>query len=201
MKITTKKGYGFFEVSSAFQKSIRRNDEDNAIYFGVELFNSGYDEYAWRRMKLICAEDIGLANPTLPANIHALYNFYQDQKKDKKENKPERMFYLQAVIMLCRSPKSRYVDWKLIAVWREHDTKHMDIPDYAFDMHNVKGKQMGRGIDHFYHQGTVLIPHEPVEGEGKAKADAYELHVLSPGKVKFDETKKGTLTQSQMNFE
>jgi hypothetical protein len=98
---TTRKGYDLFEVASAFQKSVRRGDEETAMYFAVELFESGYDEYLWKRMKIITSEDVGLAEPALPATIGALYAMYVDQKKKKDAaNRPERLFLVHAVLLL-----------------------------------------------------------------------------------------------------
>ncbi len=140
--MTTHKGYDFFEVSSAFQKAIRRGDEETAMYFAVELFDSGYDEYLWKRMKIITSEDVGLAEPSLPSTIAALSSTYQDQKKKDQKHKPERLFLVHAVLLLCRARKSRLVDWTLIAYWNEHETTHLPIPDYAFDKHTKTGRQM-----------------------------------------------------------
>lgn len=191
MKFTTKKGYGFFEATSAFQKAIRKNDEEVAMYFMVEFFNSGYDEYLWKRIKVITSEDIGLAAPALHATILGLYQSYSELKKDNKENKPERLFLAHAVLQLCRAKKSRLVDWAMIKYWRQHDTIRIEVPDYAFDMHNQKGKSMGRGIDHFYNEGTYLANHVDQPGEQQLKAEAFEYHKLSPGKLKFEIRKKG----------
>jgi hypothetical protein len=41
------------------------------------------------------------------------------------------------------------------------------IPDHALDMHTMKGKAMGRGLDHFRSEGAKLVP-PPTE------PDAYE---------------------------
>ena len=41
------------------------------------------------------------------------------------------------------------------------------VPDYAFDMHTMKGKAMGWGLDHFRSEGAKLVP-PPTE------PDAYE---------------------------
>ena len=71
-QMTTKKGYDFFEVSSTLQKSIRRGDEETALFFMVELVNSSYDEYVWKRLKIIASEDVGLAEPMMPATIGLL---------------------------------------------------------------------------------------------------------------------------------
>ena len=48
-KLRTKNGYDFYEVASALQKSIRRNDVVVAAFFGVELWQSGFGNYVWKR--------------------------------------------------------------------------------------------------------------------------------------------------------
>lgn len=45
MIIRTVGGYDFFEVSSAMQKAIRRNDAAVAGFFALELWTSGYRDY------------------------------------------------------------------------------------------------------------------------------------------------------------
>jgi replication-associated recombination protein RarA len=172
-QLKTKKGYEFYEVASAFQKSIRRNEEEQALYFAVELYESGYDEYVWKRMKIITSEDVGLAEPMMPATIQALYQSYLEQKKKKDEkNRPERLFLVHAVLLLCRARKSRLVDWTLIHLWNQHDSTHLPIPEYAYDKHNAKGRAMGRGVDHFFTEGTLLVnaSEQPREPERKLKA-------------------------------
>lgn len=191
MHLTTIKGYGFFECSSAFQKAIRRNDEDNALYFGVELFNSGYDEYAWKRMKIITSEDVGLAEPHLPANIYALYQMYNDAKSKKSDKLPERVHFIHAIMLLCRCAKSRLVDWTMIAMWRDNGDKK-PIPDYAYDMHNRKGKSMGRGIQWFYDESTQLVNHEIQPREQEFKDLAYKLHIAQPTPLLPNKKLKGT---------
>ena len=33
-----------------------------------------------------------------------------------------------------------------------------EIPDYALDMHTRRGGKMGRGINHFYEEGSKVSP-------------------------------------------
>jgi replication-associated recombination protein RarA len=174
-QMKTKKGYDFFEVASTLQKSIRRGDEETALYFAVELCNSSYDEYLWKRLKVICSEDVGMADPHMPATIMALYQMYVEEKRKKGEN--ETLYVVHAIFLLCRAPKSRLVDWAAIHYWESHERTEMAIPDYAFDRHTQKGRKMGRGIDHFYNEGTMLANHveQPKEAELKAKAMDDEL--------------------------
>lgn len=158
----TLRGYDFGECSSAVQKCIRRGDEEGALYFAVELDRSGYGEYIWRRLRIMCSEDIGLAEPHLPATIRALYDNWTDARK-KRDDKQEswRLFLVHAVLLLVRAKKSRIVDHALITFYGE-DTKR-EIPDVARDKHTLAGKRQGRGWDHFFEEGTLLTDHETGE--------------------------------------
>ena len=57
MIIKTKGGYDFFEVSSAMQKAIRRADVAVAGFFALELWESSFRDYVWKRLFTISAED------------------------------------------------------------------------------------------------------------------------------------------------
>jgi replication-associated recombination protein RarA len=168
--IKTLNGYDFFEVSSAMQKSIRRGLEDEALFWAVELFESNFAEYAWKRLRIISSEDIGLAKPNISSEIWALYCMHKEQAKNKDDkNKPERLFLVHAVLMLCRAKKSRVVDWLLIYNWFSHKLNLKKIPDFAFDKHNQRGRSLGRGWGHFFEEGTILNPIGDVEREAEAK--------------------------------
>lgn len=186
-QLTTAKGYDFFEVSSAFQKSIRRGLEEEALYWAVELFNSNYAEYAWKRLRIMASEDVGLAQPGIVADISALYQHHklQASKKDDK-NQPERLFLVHAVLLLARAPKSRLVDHLLIAHWTLHPHVHRPIPDYAYDKHNEAGRRKGRGWKHFWEEGTQLANLGDVPGEAAAKQLAMDA-ISRPVPDLFDE--------------
>jgi len=148
-EVKTVKGYDFFEISSALQKSIRRGDEDDALFWATELDKSNYGEYVWKRLKIIASEDVGLAEPLLPAVIESLYNNWLVQRKKKDtDHFPERLFLVHAVIFAVRAEKSRLVD-HACCVYYNNDNDHRLIPDYALDMHTYRGKTMGRGFEHF----------------------------------------------------
>lgn len=180
-KLTTAKGYDFFEVSSAMQKSIRRGIEDEAMYWAVELFNSNYAEYVWKRLRIIASEDVGLAEPLVVPTVAALYQHHKLQATNKEDkNKPERLFLTHAVLLLCRAQKSRVVDHALLYHWQRHAHLHQPIPDYALDKHNERGRKLGRGWLHFFEVGTRLenrgtVPHEELY------RDRAQMAISSPG--------------------
>jgi replication-associated recombination protein RarA len=185
--IKTINGYDFFECSSALQKSIRRGLEDDAMFWAVELFESNFAEYVWKRLRIISSEDVGLAEPHVSSEIFALYMMHKEQAKKKDDkNKPERLFMTHAVLMLCRASKSRLIDWTLIQYWNCHKQMLRPIPDFAYDKHNGHGRKLGRGWGHFFEDGTLLEPHLPQPGETEAREKAKGAVDGSCGNGLFD---------------
>jgi replication-associated recombination protein RarA len=153
----TPNGHLVLEAASALQKSIRRGLLDDALYWAVDLYLAGYHEYAWKRMRIICSEDVGPANATLPAQIQALYQMFTDQrKKGDKKHGPERLFFVHAVILLARSPKCRIVDDALVTHFENHAALKRPVPDYALDRHNQAGRALGRGVEFLFEESFRL---------------------------------------------
>jgi replication-associated recombination protein RarA len=151
----TQKGYDIYELLSALQKDIRRGKEYEAMFWAAELesFNS---KTLWNRLRVIASEDIGIANPLAPLVIDVLEKEYDDARG--RENDSYRLFLTHAVLFLARSRKSRIVDDLLNVVYGEIqlEDKKLPIPDYALDMHTLRGKKMGRGLEYFFSEGTKL---------------------------------------------
>ena len=151
----TDKKRTIFECSSAMQKAIRRGFEDDALYFAVELERSGFGEYAFKRLLIIASEDVGLADPLGALTVKTLWENYKNLKAKKDEkHKPERMFFIHAVLYLVRAKKSRLVDNALIHYY--HSDEDRETPDYAHDMHTRKGKSLNRGLEHFFEESAQL---------------------------------------------
>lgn len=169
MKFKTKNGYEFFEVTSAFQKSVRRGLEDDALYWGLELYKSGYREYVWKRIMVMTSEDIGLAEPELPTRINALYNFFSLFNKDEKQKEfgNNVLFVVQAILHIVRAKKSRLVDetCTLHFMFCEKHFGIKEIPDYALDMHTRRGRAKGRAENHFYQEAGKLANKAEVDRE------------------------------------
>ena len=155
-RVKTVNGHNLTEVVSAFQKAIRRGQVDDALYWAVDMYLTGYHEYAWKRMKVMASEDIGLADRNLPATLQALYQTYVELAKKKDKHQPEKLQFVHAVVLLATSPKSRMVDHALIHHFLKHKENRREIPDFALDKHTQRGKQMGRGFEHFFAEGAVL---------------------------------------------
>ena len=81
MIIKTKKGYDLYVIASGLQKAIRRANPKLACYCGLELFSSGYNNYLWKRLLTISAEDI---YDTVTKEIWSLYQSFLLIKKSNK---------------------------------------------------------------------------------------------------------------------
>jgi len=155
-KMKTKHGYAADEVISALQKSIRRGEEDDAVFFAYEMLVTS-DELAdkfWQRVMTISVEDIGLANPHLVGIINASRQNYI-LLKGKTDSYLQALF---AVVLLARSHKSRFIDelFNNLRAKVEEENYRREIPDYALDKHTEKGETMGRGDLHFWETASLL---------------------------------------------
>ena len=92
---------GYYDVISAFQKSIRGSDVDASVHYLMRLIEAGDFDILYRRMLVIAYEDIGLANPTMPIKVLTAI------QSAERLGLPELYKPLtQAVIDMALSPKS-----------------------------------------------------------------------------------------------
>lgn len=175
--IVTQGGYAMSEVASALQKCIRRGEEDGALFWATELDLSGYGEYAFKRLRIMASEDVGLADTDVVNCVRALWaNFVEAKKKDDPHH-PERLYLVHATMLLARSRKSRAVDNACVAFYLGARVKR-EIPDVALDKHTLRGRRMGRGFEHFFGEGAKLV------NEAQEVADPYaEIAVATLTKV------------------
>lgn len=174
MELKTQRGYDFYEVASALQKSIRRGDVKLAGYMALELFPR-YSEYCWKRLLTISAED---CYGVITQEIKALYDSFHIVNKGKKgEALKGRIFISKAVMILCEAVHSRdsdilsnYVydrqwgleDSEIDALFDEIRNEPMDIPEYVYDVHTRRGKRMGKTkADFFMEEEAALANKQP----------------------------------------
>ncbi|MCY3691086.1 MAG: replication-associated recombination protein A [Chloroflexota bacterium] len=97
-----KAGDGHYDTISAFIKSVRGSSPDGALYWLARMLESGEDPlFIARRLVILAAEDIGLANPgALPVAVAA-------QQAVHFIGLPEgRIPLAEATVYLATSPKS-----------------------------------------------------------------------------------------------
>jgi replication-associated recombination protein RarA len=174
MQLRTQRGYNFSEVSSAMQKAIRRNDAPLAGYWALELWQSGFGRYVWKRLLTISAEDCwGILTQEVKA-LHDSYLVINEGVPPKQAR--GRIFISKAVILLCLSKKSRDPDHLQNFIYDQSvgldpDTlaqelrssgEYVAIPDYAYDCHTREGKKRGKTkADFFKAEQKALEPFQP----------------------------------------
>ncbi len=169
----TQSGYSLDEIISALQKDIRRGNEEQALYWCLEMVPR-FEVYLWRRLIVICNEDIGIANPALLVQIPALRAQFFEFRDEGKDGTC-RLILANAMLLMCRSPKARTADHLQRVVtqqWVEEGfSGRRGVPDYALDKHTRRGKAEGRGFDHWLDEGCRLANPAPVDDPYKAQAE------------------------------
>lgn len=92
----------YYDILSAFCKSLRGSDPDAAVYYAMRLLNAGCDPMLiCRRLVVHSAEDVGMADPyALTIAMNALHAM-------EKLGIPEgRIPLTEAIIYVCLAPKS-----------------------------------------------------------------------------------------------
>ncbi|MBI4310985.1 MAG: hypothetical protein HY681_04305 [Chloroflexi bacterium] len=138
----TKNGYFLDEVTSALQKAIRRANEDAALYWAWELTESGFGQHLWRRLGVIAAEEIGLADPNVYAFLAGVQHLYEQRVKKWSEGPHTPELLGVAILYLCRAPKNKEAGMASGAVaWERSKGRKDPMPDYAVDQHTKAGKE------------------------------------------------------------
>lgn len=195
-------GAAYDEVNSGLQKMIRRGKEREALILAQEMFDSGFHAAVARRLMIIAAEDIGLANPMVVSQVTTLCMGYIIAKKDSPSGRVEPLPLVMSIIMLARSPKNRECDdSQIVTIVRAKagtDSGAQVInenQDVIVDCHTDRGKarlrnqaaETGQEYDYlamreFLTVGAQLIPHVEVSGNpwGREARELYGLHDEAP---------------------
>ena len=189
----TKGGYLLGEVISALQKEIRRGNEEEAMYWALELCPD-YEKYLWRRLLIIAHEDIGIANLPLHAALPHWRALYLELRLEGKAD--AILMIANAILGMCRSPKCRLADtFQGVVMGTRADEyaayqaakkagaelppRH-PTPDYAIDRHTGRGRSLGRGLEHWLAEGCRLNPLGIDDAEYRERAlEAWRKHGMT----------------------
>lgn len=139
-----KNGELHYDIISAFIKSVRGSDPDAAVYWLARMVAGGEDpEFIARRLVILAAEDIGLANPNALLLANATFDAI------RKIGWPEgRIILSECTIYLANSPKSNSaylaIDAALEAVEK---TGNLPVPLHLRNAPTSLMKDLG------YHEG------------------------------------------------
>lgn len=142
-----KNGDFHYDIVSAFIKSIRGSDPNGAIYWLARMIEAGEDiGFIARRLLILAAEDIGIANPT--ALVLANSTFQAVTSVGYPEG---RILLSECVIYLATSPKSNTA-YKAINEAQEkvRQTGNLPIPLHLRNAPTKLMKELGYGEDYKY---------------------------------------------------
>ncbi len=143
------------EVRSALHKHVRAGRIEQSIRAAIELARTDADHESmlWNRLRVMAAEDIGLADPNAPAIVYALW---QSAEAAPPAAYDRLVFAAQAAGYLASSPKDPTPVEIMQVVLHEELTP--DIPDAAIDIHTKRGQLLGRTMSDWYATGTFVEP-------------------------------------------
>ncbi len=184
-----KTGDQHYDTASALIKSVRGSDPDAALYWLAKMVAAGEDpRFILRRLYILAAEDIGLADPHAVQVVNACAQAFE------WVGMPEGQYHLaMATLYLTTAPKSNAVGayWKALEEVREHGTGR--VPVYLRDKTEVfrgavrdhykdtLGQHVGYKYPHAYPSGWVeqrYLP-EGVEADWfRPKGHGYEETIM-----------------------
>lgn len=147
MAIYDKNGEMHYDIISAFIKSMRGSDPDAAVYWLARMIEGGEDvKFIARRMLILAAEDIGLANPNALLLAQSTFDAVH------KIGYPEaRIILSQCAIYLATSAKSNSaysaIDDALALV---KSTGDLPVPLHIRNAPTKLMKELGYGKDYKY---------------------------------------------------
>ncbi len=143
--IYDRQGDAHYDTVSAFIKSVRGSDVDAALYWLARMLAAGEDpRFIMRRLLILAAEDIGLADP------NALVHTNAAARALEWVGLPEGQYHLaQATIYLCLAPKSNSTQAYFKAQAALEDKGATQVPTPLQDAHRDK-KGLGHGQGYLY---------------------------------------------------
>ncbi len=142
-----KNGEMHYDIISAFIKSVRGSDPDAAVYWLARLIAGGEDpKFIARRLCILAAEDIGLANPNALLLANATFDIIN------KIGWPEARIPLsQCAIYLatCEKSNSAYLAIDE-ALARAGQTGNLPVPLHLRNAPTTLMKELGYGADYKY---------------------------------------------------
>ncbi|WP_372934292.1 replication-associated recombination protein A [Mariniphaga sediminis] len=142
-----KQGEMHYDIISAFIKSVRGSDPDAAVYWLARMIEGGEDvKFIARRLLILAAEDIGLANPN--ALLLAQSTFDAVHQIGYPES---RIVLSECTIYLATSPKSNSAYMAINeALALVQKTGNLSVPLHIRNAPTKLMKEIGYGKDYKY---------------------------------------------------
>ena len=157
----------FYDMLSAFCKSLRGSDSDAALAWFARLNYAGIDpRIIVRRVIAHASEDVGLANPM------AMLQAVAAAQALETIGMPEAKLPIsQAIIAVCESPKSNSVVMAIDRAMADAEKGgFQSVPVHLRDTHYKGADQLGSGegyqYPHEFHGHWIPQQYAPLEAKG-----------------------------------
>lgn len=171
-----KSGDAHYDTISAFIKSVRASDPDAAVYWLARMLRSGEDAmFVARRLVILAAEDVGLADP------NALTMAVAAQQAVHLIGMPEgRIPLAEATIYLASAPKSNRAYAAIGEAMRDAErTENAPVPlhlrNAVTGMMREMGYAKGYKYAHDYEGGFTRTENLPPNLEGRRYYEPSEI--------------------------
>ena len=147
LSLYDKDGEQHFDLISAFIKSVRGSDPNAAIYYLARILHGGEDPlFVARRLVILAAEDIGLANPNALLLANSCFQAVH------QIGMPEaRIPLAEATLYLATSPKSNSAYLAIDHAMRiVEETGNLPVPLHLRNAPTSLMKKLGYGHDYKY---------------------------------------------------
>ncbi len=179
----------YYDMLSAFCKSLRGGDSDAALAWFARLIYAGVDpRIIVRRLIAHASEDVGMANP------QAMVQAVSAATALETIGMPEaRLSISQAIIFICESPKSNAIVTAITGAMQDAKT----IPDEPVPIHlrdtSFKGaRELGHGAGYKYphdYPGHV-VKQEYMPPSVKGRKYYIPSEMGTEGKIKLNHEKR-----------
>ena len=140
-----KTGDQHYDTISAFIKSMRGSDPDAAVYYLAKMLYAGEDIKFIARRMMICAADVGNADP------QALVVATAAAQAVERIGMPESQLILsQAAIYIAGAPKSNACTNAIFAAMESVRSKKTTVPVHLQDAHYKGSAKLGHGVGYKY---------------------------------------------------
>lgn len=196
-KYETCGGFNRYEVSSLFQKAVRRSDRELAMWGAYEMCRSGYGWNYWDRVQTIMIEDLrlGLEDANIPA---AIYNLMQLSKNKWSMDEGMGVATAMRAASLLAEAESSHESLLIKNYWNDLAEERLemiedgeeppadkdfpvdrdefgDLGYQVLDMHTYTGKKYNRNFAHFLIESSRTSEMSDLEKKYKEKKMRNQL--------------------------
>ncbi len=174
-----KGGDAFYDLISAFHKSVRGSDPNAALYWYARILKGGGDAlYVARRLLAIASEDIGNADPrAIQLALNAWDTFHRVGPSEG-----ERAI-AQACVYMALAPKSNAVYMAFNQAKKlAEQTLSLDVPNHLKNSTSQLTKELGHGTTYRYahDEPNAFASGENYFPESLVQAEGYNTEFYQP---------------------